>query len=183
MNKIFYLALSGLMLLATGVFLFFSERIGVETNKIMVPLLLLVSGISAIIFSKNDQLPKIANQYHLFQGLGLIAYGVILFFLAESLNSFLLISTYFVLMYGLFEIVLIFGVMSSKHKINKGILMSRIVAGALNLLGGFILLLVTLSNKMNGLIIASILIVIAGIGIVIFARKLVKNDLLQTADK
>ncbi len=131
-----------------------------------------------MIFSNYDKLPKIAKQYHLLQGIGLIAYGVILYMGADSLKSFLMISTYFVLMYGLFEIFFIFGVLSSKHKINKGILMSRIVAGGLNLIGGFILLMTTLSNEIDGLLMARILIMIAGIGIAIFARKLAKSDLL-----
>lgn len=178
MNKIFYLTLSGLVLLVTGILLFFSDEIGIELNKILIPLSLLISGVSAVVFSKNEKLPKIASQYHAFQGFGLAAYGIILFFMANSLTSFLMISTYFVLMYGLFEVFFIFGVMNSKYKINKGIFMSRLVAGGLNLIGGFILLMATMSKEKDGLLMASILIIIAGFSIVIFAYRLDKNKLL-----
>ncbi|WP_147405053.1 hypothetical protein [Aquimarina sp. AD10] len=178
MNKIFYIAFSGLIMLASGIFLFLSSKIGVEIIKILVPLLLLLSGISAIVFSKYEKIPRIAQQYHIIQGVGLVAYAIILFFLANSLPSFLMITTYFVIMYGLFEIIFIFGVLNAKHTINKSILMSRAIAGGLNLVGGFFLLLASLNDEIQGLSIAALLISIGGLSIAIFAHKLSVKDIL-----
>ncbi|WP_271766635.1 hypothetical protein [Aquimarina algiphila] len=178
MNKTMYLTFSGLMMIAAGLILFFSEKIGIPNSKILTPAFMIFAGICSFIFSKYDKLPKIANQYHILQGLGLIIYGAIVATSVNSLKSFLMVSTYFILMYGLFEIVFAFAVMTSSYKINKGILMSRLVAGGLNLLGGFILLMATLNNEMEGLLITSLLIIIGGISLVVFARKIRVKALL-----
>jgi hypothetical protein len=177
MDKTFYLAFSGLMMVSAGITLFFSEKLGIESSKILMPGFMLIAGISSFIFSKYDKLPKIANQYHMAQGIGLIIYSVIILSSVISLKAFLMISIYFILMYGLFELIFVFGVLSSKHKINKEVLMSRIVAGGLNLIGGFIVLITSLNNERSGLLITSALIIIGGLSLVLFTRKL-KTKLL-----
>lgn len=177
MNKIFYLAFSGLIMLAAGILLYLSDGLlGIENAKIIIPALFIASGVSAIIFSGYDKLPKIAKKYHIAQGAGLIVFAVCMATIPESLKSFLMVVSYFVLMYGLFEIIFTFGVLGSNHKINKRIMMSRIVAGVLNLIGGFVLVLTSLKDEATGLTIASILIIIAGASIAIFAFRLRKME-------
>ena len=178
MDKTFYLAFSGLMMIAAGITLFFSEKLGIESSKILMPAFMLIAGISSFIFSNYDKLPKIANQYHKIQGIGLIVYAIIIISSITTLKSFLITSTYFILMYGLFELIFSFAVLNSNHEINKGILMSRLVAGGLNLLGGFILLLTSLSSERNGLIITSVLIIIGGLSQVIFIKTLRDKEIL-----
>ena len=180
MNKIFYLAFSGLIMLAAGIFLLLSDTLGIENIKIIVPALIFVSGVSAIIFSNYEKLPTIAKKYHVAQGLGLIVFAACIATIPDSLKSFLMVTTYFVIMYGLFEIIFAFGVLGSNHKINKGIMMSRIIAGALNLLGGFVLLLSSLQNETTGLTIAGVLIILAGSSVAIFAAKLRNMELPES---
>ncbi len=177
MNKTFYLAFSGLMLLAAGMVLFFSEQLGVRHSKILVPLFFIISGLAAMVFSNYDMLPQIARKYHIVQGFGMATFGSVVWALADSMEAFLLVTTYFVIMYGLFELVFSFGVLNSKHKINKGILMSRLVTGAINLIGGFILLLVTLKSPNSGIQIASVLITLGGLSLANFARNLRRMEL------
>ncbi|MEO0901075.1 MAG: hypothetical protein AAFY00_03330, partial [Bacteroidota bacterium] len=98
MNKTFYLAFSGILMLAAGVFLFFSEQIGVQNSKILVPLCFIISGLAATVFSSYNGLPQIAKKYHIVQGLGLVAFGGVVWAMADSLEKFLLITTYFVIM-------------------------------------------------------------------------------------
>ena len=177
MNKTFYLAFSGLMMLAAGLSLFFAEQLGVQKSKILVPLFFIISGLAAMVFASYGRLPQIAKNYHMVQGLGLITFGGVVWTIADSLQAFLWVTTYFVVMFGLFEVVFAFGVLNSKHTINKGILRSRLVAGVINLIGGFVLLLATLQNPKSGIQIASILIAIGGLSLVNFARNLRKMEL------
>lgn len=172
MNKTFYLAFSGLMMISTGVTLFFSSQIGIENAKILVPLFMVLSGIGVLLFSNYDKIPKVGKQYHLAQGLGLIGYAAAIVFIQDTLPKFLLITTYFVIAYGLFELTFTLAVLNSNHKINKTILLSRLIAGGVNLIGGFVLLLSSLSNPLTGLSIASILILIGGLSILVFIRDL-----------
>ena len=172
MNKIYFLAFSGLMMILAGLILLFFEKLGVQISKILMPLCMVVAGISIFLFSKYRELPRIATQYHMAQGLGLVVYGILVLSSANSIDNFLLITTYFIIAYGLFELVFAFGVLGSDHTIKKDILMSRLLAGGLNLIGGFVLLMATLNSVSNGLMIASILIVIGGISLIIFSRKI-----------
>ena len=175
MNKTFYLALSGLLMVASGITLLFSKQIGVPNSKLLVPLFLLTSGICGFIFSKYNKLPKVAKQYHLAQGLGLSIYAIVMMSMINSLSSFLMLTTYFVVMFGLFEIVFAFMVLNSNRTINKRILITRLVAGGINLIGGFILLISSLSDQTMGAAIAGILILIGGISFVVFSRKVKEN--------
>lgn len=174
MNKIFYLVLSGQLLVVTGLILFFSDKIDLEISKKLVPAFMFLAGLCALLFSKYDKLPKIAKQYHFVQGLGFIVYGVSVLALVTSLHNFLLTTIYFVIMFGLFELIFAFGVLNSKHTINKEILISRILAGIVNLIGGFILLMMTFEEVQKGLLFTSILMAIGGISILIFASKVRK---------
>ncbi|WP_299365798.1 hypothetical protein [Winogradskyella sp.] len=172
MKQTMYLAFSGLMMICAGLTLFFSDQLGVQTSKIVMPICMVLAGIGSFLFSKHKELPKVANQYHMAQGVGLIIYGVIVGSSVNSLESFLLTTTYFIVAYGLFELLFAFTVLSSKHKINKRILMSRLIAGAVNLIGGFILLMATMDNVMDGLLTASILVILGGISLLVFSRRI-----------
>ncbi|MCK8522225.1 hypothetical protein M0D21_11630 [Aquimarina sp. D1M17] len=175
MKKTFYLALSGLLMVASGIVLIISKQIGIPSSKTLVPLFLLSSGICGFIFSKYDKLPKVAIEYHTIQGIGLITYAIIMTLIIDSLSSFLMLTTYFIIMYGLFEILFSFMVLNSNHSINKRILLTRLTAGAINLIGGFILLLSSLSNLDKGIVIAGVLIIIGGVSFVIFSNRIEKK--------
>ncbi len=172
MKKTFYLALCGLLMIASGIVLLLSKQIGIQNSKILVPLFLLSSGICSFIFSRYDKLPKVAQQYHTIQGLGLSIYAIIMMSMINSLSSFLMMTTYFVIMYGIFEILFAFMVLNSNHKINKSILLTRLAAGVINLVGGFILLLSSLSDQIMGVTIAGVLLIIGGVSFVVFSKKI-----------
>lgn len=174
MKKTFYLALSGQLLIASGLILFFSDKIDIDISKKLVPVFMLLAGVCTLLFSNYDKLPKIAKQYHAIQGIGFMIYAVIILVLITSLSGFLLTTIYFIIMFGMFELLFAFGVLNSKHTINKEILMSRILAGVMNLVGGFILLMMTFEDEKKGLLFASILVAIGGVSMLIFSSKISK---------
>lgn len=176
MNKTNYLTLSGVFLIAASVFLIFSKEIGINNSKILVPISFLLSGIFSMLFSKVNSTNKIAKQFHLIQGVGLIIFAVLIVTIPENLKSFLSITTYFILFFGLFEISFIFSVLNSKSKLNKNILFIRLAAGIVNLLGGFILMITLFKDTLSALSIAGVLILVGGLCMVWFSTKL-KNNL------
>lgn len=166
MNKIINLTLSGLSLLAAGIVLLFSQNIGVSTSKIIVPILFALAGVLAFLYAQANKEHKIAKQFHLIQGLGLLIFSVLIAVIPDSLESFLRITTYFILVFGIFEITFIFSVLNAKEKLNKNILFMRLAAGIVNLLGAFILLLALLQDVSTALNIAGLLIALGGLGFV-----------------
>lgn len=174
MNKTIYLTLSGLFMLATGLTLLLSTSIGVATSKILVPLFLFVSGVMAFLFSQVNGQHKIAKTFHLLQGLGLMSFAIIIAILPDTLDMFLKITSYFIMVYGLFELMFAFSVLRSSFILDKSILMTRLMVGLINFIGSFVLFMSLLKSTSSGLSVAGFLIVLGSIGFIIFANRINK---------
>ena len=106
------------MILA-GVVMLFSKNIGISTSKIVLPLLLLLSGFTTFKFALVNEQNKTASIFHKIQGGLFIVFSALVIFAPDSLKSFLLYFTYFCLCYGLIEIMFSFAMLSSKVAIKK----------------------------------------------------------------
>ncbi|MEO1009681.1 MAG: hypothetical protein AAFX53_00150 [Bacteroidota bacterium] len=174
MNKTNYLSLSGLSMFLAGVIMLLSETIGGHIAKIAVPLSFFVGGIFALLFSQANKHHNIAKNFHLLQGLGMIAFAVVIGTMAHSLEGFLKFVTFFLMVYGLFELMFSFSVLRTKYKIDKSILATRLVVGLINFIGAFVVFMTLLKNPYKGLLVAGILVVLGGLGFLFFANR-IKN--------
>lgn len=172
MKKIGDLILIGAFLILAGITIIVAESVGVNKAKIFVPLLFLISGIYTIKYSLANKTSEIASKYEMLRGIGLIIFATLIPFFSYSLMSFLMYVTYFILMYGLLEIVFPFSILNSKNTIVKNMLVFRIVAGIMTSIGAVVLLLATNSNEYIGLIIAGTLTILIGLSNIIYAYKL-----------
>ena len=175
MNKTHYLTLSGIFLLVAGICLIFSKNIGISTSKLLVPASFALSGIFSFLFSKSNAQHNIAKQFHLIQAIGLLTFASIIVSIPETLESFLSITTYFILVFGLFEMTYMFAVLNSKSTLNKNILFTRLASGGINLIGGFVIMLTLFKDAISALFISGILIAIGGLNMIWFSVKIKKN--------
>lgn len=175
MNNTKYLGISGMLMIIAGALVMFSENIGVGTSKILVPLTLGGSGIFALLFSRANPQHKIAKQFHFIQGAGMIIFSLVIISMANSLERFLQIVSFFLLAYGLFELMFSFSVLSSKFKIDKSILITRLLVGALNFIGAFVLIMAIFQDLKQGISIAGVLIALGGIGFLLFSKRISKH--------
>lgn len=156
-----------------GLTILFSHKIGIDTSKILTPLLFAVSGVCAIMFANANKEYNIPKNFHLLQGIGMITFAIALVVIPNSLKSFLMVVTFFTMVYGLIELVFTFSVLNSNYKINSSVLMARIITGILNLIGGFTLFMSALGKTPEtGVLIAGILIALGGLAFVMFAKKI-----------
>lgn len=172
MNKKNLLLTSGLSMTAGGILILLSESIGVNLTKILVPIAFAIGGILAISFANANKQHKIARSYHLMQGFGMLVFSIILFSLSDSLKTFLMTMTYFILLFGIIELIVGFSVLSSNHKINNKIFTSRLVTGVVGLVGGFILYMDALSGQSAGILIAGIITCLGGLSFSMLALKM-----------
>lgn len=175
MNKINYLTFSGVAMALAGIFLLLSESIGVGTVKFLVPLLFAVGGILAYLFSEANKHHKIARQYHLLQGIGMVVFALLIGIIPNSLGEFLKYVTYLMLLFGLIEILFGFMALNTGNKFNMKILISRFVAGFFNLIGAVLILATSVTDEISGLFIAGILIILGGIAFIIFSFRIRKT--------
>ena len=108
MNKTNLLLLSGISIFLGGLSILFSHSIGITTSKITTPILFIISGVLATQFANANKTHSLAKNYHLLQGLGMIAFAVAIIFLPTSLESFLTIITFFTMVYGILELIFSF---------------------------------------------------------------------------
>lgn len=174
MNKITNITLLGICLILAGIIMSTAETVGVKNAKIIVPLLFAIAGIFSLIYSKANKQLKAAAQFQMLQGIGLIIFAGIIAFIPDSLSRFLIYVAYFMLLFGLLEIIFSFAVMNSKTPIIKEILIFRMLGGFIIAIGGFVLLLTTFSDEFKGITVAGVLTILIGISNVVFASK-VKN--------
>ncbi len=174
MNKINYLTFSGIAMAIAGALMLTSESIGIGTAKFLVPLMFAIGGVLAYMFANANKQHKLANQYHAAQGIGMIIFAVIIGLGAENLGDFLKYITYFMLFFGLIEIIFAFMALNSSQKLNTGILISRFIAGLFNLIGAVVILATSVTDEINGLLIAGILVIIGGIAFIVFSFRIRK---------
>ena len=158
-------------MILVGVVMLFSKNIGISTSKIVLPLLLLLSGFTTFKFALVNEQNKTASIFHKIQGGLFIVFSALVIFVPDSLKSFLLYFTYFCLCYGLIEIMFSFAMLSSKVAIKKNMVMYRFISGFVNAIGAIVLLLTVLSNEFLGLQAAGILTIVGGVSSVLFAQK------------
>ena len=159
------MALAGILILS-------SESIGGEVAKIFVPIAFAVAGMLAYLFSSANPQHNIARQYHLLQGVGMIVFALTIGLGANDLSDFLSYTTYFILFFGLMEILFAFMALNSSQKLNTGILISRFIAGFTNLIGAVVLLATSATSAINGLMIAGVLILLGGLAFVMFSFRI-----------
>ncbi len=176
MKNLNYLMLSGFCMVAAGVSMLLSESLGVQVAKILVPLAFFVGGIFAYMFATRNRTHKVAYQYHLLQGVGMMVFAMLIFIFARDLGGFLKYVSYFIGAFGLIEILFGFMATSTGQSLSMKVLFSRLTAGFFNLVGSVVLLLVTLSNEYAGLMIAGVLVVLGGTAFILFANRIAKSS-------
>ncbi|MEM6318135.1 MAG: hypothetical protein AAF960_10725 [Bacteroidota bacterium] len=177
MNKTNYLTFSGVSMALAGMVMLTSESIGVAYAKILVPALFFTGGVSAYLFSAANPQHAIAKQYHLLQGAGMAIFAIIIAAGPENLGEFLMYVSYFMGVFGLIELLFAFMVLNRGDKLNKGILMSRFIAGASNLVGSVLILATSLTDELSGLIIAGILILLGGVAFILFSFRIRRMEI------
>lgn len=172
MKKSTSLIVSGVCLILAGITILLSESIGIGNVKIITPILFALSGVFNIVFSRANKALEIISRFLFIKGVGLLIFAIVISSLSDSLVNFLMYVTYFILMYGVLEIIFPFSILNSKLKIEKELISFSFIAGIVVSIGAIILLLKTLSDENTGLQIGSVLTILIGISNIIYALKL-----------
>lgn len=162
MKKILNLTLSGVLLIAAGILMLVAEKIGLQISKMVIPLLFALSGVLCLLFYSANKKYKIPSQFQFLQGLGLIIYAIVIFLFPKSLLQFLMVTSYFIMLFGITEIGFSFSVLNSSSKTFKEPL---------------ILVLTSFKNEYKGIQIAGFLTIIIGVSNMIFVSKVKKIDI------
>ncbi|MEN0050012.1 MAG: hypothetical protein AAF806_23315 [Bacteroidota bacterium] len=104
----------------------------------------------------------------------MMTFAIIIAIIPQSLDEFLKYITYFMLLFGLLEILFGFLALNTGNKLNMNILISRFVAGFVNIIGAVLILATAVTDEISGLMIAGVLILLGGLAFVMFSFRIRK---------
>ncbi len=171
MNKVQYLALGGVSLFLAGVAIIASENIGINIVKILTPILFIISGVFSIGFANANSTATLPYRYQMMHGVGLILFGSIFGLVPDNLGDFLNQATYFILFFGLLEIIMGYALVNSNFKFKWRDIIVRFFAGFFGLIGAVLILATSATDQTLGLLITGIVTVLIGIGLIVFSSK------------
>ncbi len=129
------------------------------------------AGITAL-KCKNLNVPYV---YHLLHSIGFIIYGIVILFYATSSENFLDATSFFLLYYGITEIIFSFQLtMLKRDDINFKTIIYRMLIGLLIGVGSFIIIVISKINHRDALLASGIVFVLCGINLVLF-KTILKN--------
>ena len=166
------IVMSGICMSLAGAVVLLSQTIGVQTSKILVPVFFILGSYFAYKFSREIKGHNVGRQFYLLQALGMLVFGILIVVIADSLESFLNFVTYFVMCFGILEFSFVLMSFNIGLTIRWNIIIYRIVSGFSAMIGAMILLFITMTDSMQGLIIAGTLMLINGLAFGVFAQKL-----------
>ena len=139
---------------------------------------MLLIGIFAAITAYKCKNLNVPYTYHLLHFVGFLIYGIALIFYASSSQLFLSITSFFLLYYGITEMIFSFELtMLKRTNVNFKTVVYRLILGLLIGVGSFIIIVITQSNHRDALLASGVVFVFCGINLLLF-KSILKNSQL-----
>ena len=187
MNKNATLYIYTMLLMISGIILIamVQSPYTIFINTFFITILL--SGLFALVAAYNHRSYQVPLKYHALHAVGLLIYGIAVLTLTEDLNHFFFITVFYLLYYGLAELVFGLQMLLQKDKMLFRIIVVRLALGfsvGLVVVGLFISLdkYVNLTNSIK---IIGALFIVTGINLFIFKevlKKLYQKDHVLTKE-
>ena len=136
---------------------------------------MLLSAFFSAITSYKCKYLNVPYTYHLLHSIGFTIYGIVILFYAISSENFLKSTSFFLLYYGITEIIFSFQLTILKREnINLKMVIYRSIIGLLIGVGSFIIFMISTNNQRDALLASGIVFVFCGINLLLF-RTVLKN--------
>lgn len=177
MNRYHSLTIYGIIIVIIGIsisLLSFNPSRIIQYN---VAAGLFLSAVFAFITSYKSRRLLVPLKYHAFQGFGLLAYAITIIAYASTLETFLNATTYFLLFFGITEILGGLQLLMLGQKINLQIIIFRAITGFLTAFGAILILTTSYINPNNALLGSGIAFIFGGTGFILFAKLVRKIEM------
>jgi len=178
MNRHQSLSLYTLLIIITGIAVMLLAFNPTKVIQYMVATGMTLGAVFAFITSAKCKHLKIPSTYHRLHGAGMFAYACAILFFAFDLNKFLLITSSFIVYYGIAETIFCFQLLMLKQKnIIPKVVVIRFILGCFIALGGILILTTSFFNLIDSLLTAGIVLIFIGINLFMFRSVLTRlND-------
>ena len=169
MTRFQTLSIYAILILLVGVLVISLSFAPSQAIQYLVGFGMLLIGLFAAITTYKFKNFNVPYTYHLLHFVGFLIYGIALLFYGTSSERFLSITSFFLLYYGITEIIFSFELTMLKRKnINLKMVIYRLLIGLIIGIGSFIIIIITTSNHRGALLAAGVVFVFCGINLFLF---------------
>lgn len=177
MTKYLSLTLYGIIIVLTGIIISSLSYNPSRIIQYIVAAGLFLSALFAFITSYKSKNLYVHLRYHAFQGFGLLFYAITILVYANTLEKFLNASIYFLLFFGVTEIIFGLQLLMLNQKTNLQLIIFRGAIGFLTALGSVLILSTSYVNSNNALLGSGIAFIFGGTGFILFANLIRKLEM------
>jgi uncharacterized membrane protein HdeD (DUF308 family) len=171
--------LTGVLILISGIFIAIFSYNPSRAIQYVVVICSILGGILAILTARNSKGYEINLKYHWLVSIGLILYAIAIAFFANELSSFLQVTSYFLLLFGLVEFIFTFQVLNSRNRFGWNIMLYKLIAGAIAIIGSLLVLTTSLIDGNIALLFSGIIISLIGLSFVLVSKLLAKGQMID----
>lgn len=155
--------LTGIFLLIAGVFIALFSYNPSPVIGYVVAICSLLAGISAIMVGSKSVDSVLSLKSQRLIGVGLIVYAIAVAFYVGDLRSFLIITSFFLLLYGVVEIIFSFGVLNQRGRPGWNVILFKVITGFVASIGAMWILIVAPEDANIALLFSGLVIFLIGV--------------------
>lgn len=168
MNKHQTLVAYGIIIMLSGICLVVFAFNPVQAIQYLVGIGMCLSAAVAFIASYQCRKLQVPSLYHALHGIGMGIYGICILFFANDLERFFTITTFYLLYYGVAEIIFCFQSLILKDEFIFRSFVTRLVIGTGIALGAVFIIATTYIDHKWALMATGIVFILSGIDIIPF---------------
>ena len=175
MTRSLTLTIYAVLIIIIGILVVALSFMPSNTIQYLVGFGMLLSAFFSGITSYKCKYLNVPYTYHLLHSIGFSIYGIVILLYAISSDNFLKATSFFLLYYGITEIIFSFQLtMLKRDNINFKTMIYRAIIGLFIGVGSFIIIMISSNNQRHALLTSGIVFVFCGINLLLF-RTVLKN--------
>ena len=175
MTKYQSLTIYGILMVATGIILIALSYNPSQTMQYSVALTMLFSSAFAFWATYQSRNIPSSMKYHGLHAIGMLVYGIAILFFATDIQKFFGITIFFLLYYGIAEIVFGFQLLMMKQTfISPQGIGIRLFMGFFISLGAIIVLATSYVDQNQAILVSGLVFILSGINLILFKSILKK---------
>jgi uncharacterized membrane protein HdeD (DUF308 family) len=157
----------GFLIILSGVSLLIKSGSDIKIHALVLSLTLILSSIIAGVAALKTLTNKVQSRYHTLHAVGLLFYGIFLFFYPKTVSEFSDITALFFIFYGFSEIIFCFWLFNLEAKISIFQLVLRLALGFVFFLSSILMIGLRHPYQAAELISAGVIFIIIGTQVVL----------------
>lgn len=131
--------------------------------KYVVAICSLLAGICAIMVARSSVESVISLKSQWLIGVGLIVYAAVVTFYANDLRSFLMATSFFLLLYGIVEVIFTFGVLNQRGRPEWKVILLKVITGFVASIGAMWILITAPEGANVALLFSGLITFLTGV--------------------